>query len=110
MTVQATLHNCAHSIQRYLNFDNIHPQLAQDRILPLCSAASLLRMMPPDSSERQVNNLVIWLRRATKEEFERFILVLRESGEGDGGRPHEELANELEEEYEKLKNDPGMCT
>ena len=104
MVVQATLHNCAHSIQTHLDFESIHSLLSEQEIVPLASDKSLMRIMPADTTQRQVNNLVIWLRRATGEQFLGFIAALRES---DGGRPHDDLADTLEKEYKKLKDDPG---
>jgi len=80
-------------------------RLNQEGVLPLAAAASTQRLLSPDTSRRQTNNILFWLRGASRAEFERFIAIVRETG-GDS-RPHEELAQELEEEYGRLRNDSG---
>ena len=106
LVVQATLHRCAHTLQSTLDSEQILSQLNEEGILPPASAPSTHRLLPPDNPRRQANNILFWLRGVSRAQFERFIAIVRETGEGS--RPHEELALKLEEEYGRLINDPGV--
>ena len=108
LVVPATLHRCAQSIKSALDCEQVFHRLCEEGVLPLAAAGSVNRLLPPDNKARQANNIMIWLRTAKRAEFERFIAIVKEMGVGN--RSQEELAEKLEEEYARLRDDPGKLT
>ena len=56
----------------------------------------LIRPLVPDNRGAKVNNLIMYLRNCSLEEFKEFIRLVRESA-SEGGAAHVELAQILEE-------------
>ncbi len=105
LVVRATLRRCAHSIHSDLDGEHIASRLNQENILPLAAVPYVHRILPPDNPGRQATNIMLWLQRATREEFEQFIAIVKEMGQRS--RPLEDLGQKLEEEYVKLRDNPG---
>lgn len=109
--IASTLHSTHADLVSKLNFSLLYPELNQAGVVPVDSLPHLLRPLVPDHRAAQVNNLIIWLQSCNLEQFRRFISLLRATA-GEGGAAHEELADVLEEKFEKFYNTyepPGVC-
>ena len=109
-TVMGVIHACHKNIVQNLNFQLMHSLLNTAGVLPQESMPDLMRLLPPDNSGAQVNNMLTYLQYASEEQFGEFIRLLRETGKGEGGDAHLELAGLLEEKYAELKVKGELCT
>ena len=98
--MMGVIHACHADIAQCLNFQLMHPLLNTAGVLPQESMPDLMR---PDSSYAKINNFLMWLLSASEKQFNDFIRLLRETGEGEGEDAHLELAGLLEEKYAELK-------
>ena len=70
--------------------------------MPATSDQFFMRPLPPESSSTDIHNLICWLRMGTRNQFSRFIDLLKTTAE-EAGEAHEELAVALQERFEHYK-------
>ena len=100
--VANTLHSCHADIMNKLNFNLLYPHLNQAHILPAEAVPNFMQPRLPESTGAQINNLIIWLHHCSQEQFSQFIALLRETAP-EGGDAHWELAQALEQAFERFK-------
>ena len=81
-------------------------RLRQREVVPASSTDYLQQPAVPNSLGAQNRNLMIWLAHSSPQQFEEFMRILKEDGERDN-RGHEDLAEALGAEYDRINSDPG---
>ncbi len=58
-----------------------------------------MRPVPPESRGTDINNLMFWLQKCTRNQFSEFIELVKTTA-NEAGEAHEELATTLQEKFD----------